>query len=684
MLLRVNIELNRDWVLSHRSDEVLPIEFLARKIADNTGCKVNDESLVDVTFVMETEDEREAIENKIAEIFVAEYGEDSRNALKITYPSDNPATKGENTTGGSTRLRNPRELQEEDEKFLNDLLGDKSIFGEDSDETTSSGPDPKKVLDEIKALAGADALARLAEELIRIAPEAKRRGLENVILSRCYLFVISDGCGFSTAVNKFATLLRALDLDVNERVREFKLQPYNNKSDALDPIIERINSLAERDGHSVVALDISEWMNRTDSQEFKPLLRAIEESKHGVSVIFRIPFVEREIVERVGASINDIVTAKPVIFPPASREQMLDFAINELKQRGFSVRKAALDPIWTRITEEKSDGRFYGIKTVKKVIDELIYAKLVKNAGNKKCGNIITAQDAMTLCKSQGETYKSAQQMLDELVGNEAIKKQVNEIVAQIQFAKLTQEDTPCIHMRFVGNPGTGKTTVARIIGKILKEKGILRIGNFIECHGRDLCGRYVGETAPKTASICRDAYGSVLFIDEAYSLYRDEGRSVDYGQEALDTLIAEMENHRDDLVVIMAGYTDDMEKLMEGNRGLRSRMPYTVEFPNFSREQLYEIFLTMLNSNIKYEEGVKSVAKTYFESLPQELIDSKEFSNARFVRNLYERVWAKAALRCQLANQNEVVLNSGDFEAATAEKDFAVDLPKKARLGFY
>lgn len=153
----------------------------------------------------------------------------------------------------------------------------------------------------------------------------------------------------------------------------------------------------------------------------------------------------------------------------------------------------------------------------------------------------------------------------------------------------------PCIHMRFVGNPGTGKTTVARIIGTILKEKGILRNVNFFEHSGRELCGRYVGETAPKTSAMCRDAYGSVLFIDEAYSLYRDDGFSnADYGREAIDTLIAEMENHRSDLMVIMAGYPDDMDKLMNGNADLKSRMPYLIEFPNYARGQLAEIFLSM------------------------------------------------------------------------------------------
>ncbi len=680
MLLRLNIELRRDWVLDHRSDDVLPVKALAEEIVKKLGCKVGDESLMDFTIELETQDDPKAVKGEIMEIFSAKYGDGAKDAITVSVLGEGedeqqPQKKdsaderhtGERTQQGTTdkSFESPRERRNEDD---------------DEDELT-----PEKALESIKALAGAEELVRLANELIRIAPEAKTRGLEGVLLSRTYLFSVSDGCGFSTATQRLTALMRSLGLGVGDRVREYVLPPRTDKPDQLDAIISKLLSPNSSTKRAVFALDISEWMNRTDSVEFKALLKAIESNKNCIVVFFRIPFVERELVEHIGASLNDILTTKLVSFPPASREQMLEFAVNELKQRGFSVRKAALDPLWLRITEEKSDGRFYGIKTVKKVVDELIYAKLLKNADSKKGSDVITENDAMKLCRSKSQAYKSGQQMLDELVGNEAIKTQVNEIVAQIQLARLANEDTPSIHMRFVGNPGTGKTTVARIVGKILKEKGILRIGNFIECHGRDLCGRYVGETAPKTASICRDAYGSVLFIDEAYSLFRGgESSSADYGQEALDTLIAEMENHRDDFVVIMAGYTDDMEKLMEGNRGLRSRMPYTVEFPNFSREQLYEIFLTMLNSNIKSEDAIKDCAKTYFDTLPEDLINSKEFSNGRFVRNLYERIWAKAALRCQLAGQKEVVMTAKDFEMATADKEFSIDLPKKSKFGFY
>ena len=197
------------------------------------------------------------------------------------------------------------------------------------------------------------------------------------------------------------------------------------------------------------------------------------------------------------------------------------------------------------------------------------------------------------------------------------------------------------------------------------------------------MVGRYVGETAPKTASKCRDAYGSVLFIDEAYSLYRSTDETRDFGREALDTLIAEMENHRNDFVVIMAGYTDEMDTLMKGNSGLLSRMPYTIEFPNFTKEQLYQIFVSMINDKLKVDKNLYIAAKEYFEGIPDSVISSKEFSNARFVRNLYERVWAKAAMRCQLSGSSEISLTKEDFEHASTDKEFKTNMEKKMKLGF-
>lgn len=230
-------------------------------------------------------------------------------------------------------------------------------------------------------------------------------------------------------------------------------------------------------------------------------------------------------------------------------------------ERGYNADEDIWNIFNARVASEKSDGRFYGINTVKKIIREMLYAKQLHDVDFETDDKIIHKEDILSIVDKDSINSKSGFEQLGEFVGMESIQERVREVVAQIEAAVSNNSlDTPCIHMRFVGSPGTGKTTVARIIGTILKEKGILRNGSFFEYSGRDLCGRFAGETAPKTSAICRDAYGSVLFIDEAYSLYRDKGLSnADYGREAIDTLVAEMENHRTDLMVIMAGYPDEI-----------------------------------------------------------------------------------------------------------------------------
>ncbi len=548
----------------------------------------------------------------------------------------------------------------------------------------------KTASDKAEELIGAADFKALAKEIRTIAPIIKKYDTYEAITNRCYLVSINDGCGLSTYLELFADLLAETELfkfnPRGPRVNEVKLGPQQKEPMMDNPFSAALACFGATASGKVVCIDISEWMTNTNDKEFREFLQTVS-SRGGENIVFfRVPFVENNVLRDLHRSLNYLLFIKSLSIVPFDAEELDQFAAKILSEKGFEISDNAWKIYHERITEEKTDGHFYGINTVNKVILEMIYRKQLFNAENGGDDTVIKREEITGLSENENSMELTGMEMLDELVGVEDIKKKVEEIIAQIT-ARVGNETlgSPCIHMRFVGNPGTGKTTVARIIGKILKEKGILRNGSFFEYSGRDFCGRFVGQTAPKTAAMCRDAYGSVLFIDEAYSLYRDDSISTaDYGREALDTLVAEMENHRSDLMVIMAGYPDEMEKLMKGNTGLLSRMPYQIDFPNYSKEQLSDIFLSMAKKSFSYDEDFENTVREYFNNLSDELMKRKDFSNARYVRNLYERTWGKAVLRCQMAGQKCTQLLSEDFNVAASEKDFANMNSKKSKtIGF-
>lgn len=654
---KLMVELDGQWVLSHREDEILPIALIESELKALDVFECDESSLTSLCILFdENKIGAEEAKSKIESVFLSKYPrEDLQGILSIRIEDHEESSE-------DPRLKR-------------------------TDESSERVPSAQKgdALQKINALVGAAEFRSLAKEISDIAAEIKRTGTYEVFFNQCYLFSIGEGRGLTTCLTLLAQLIGELGLCKMsaDPVREEKLGPFREE---MEPFEDAMRALGKGDKKSVklLCIDISEWMDKTDDRYFKRFLRIVEKHSEEFIVVFRVPFVDKDILAEIRFSLNDLLNVRALSFPPFNRNEIKEFAEHELDRLKFSLTKTAWDCFFERISEEKGDGKFYGINTIKKVVKELVYCKQLQNARAKKTDTVIGKNEAKNICSGVDDPKLSGFEMLSKLVGSESIKKRIEEIVAQIDLSlRDSSMERPCIHMRFVGNPGTGKTTVARIIGKILKEKGVLRIGNFYEYAGRDLCGRYVGETAPKTASICRDAYGSVLFIDEAYSLYRGDDNSRDYGREALDTLIAEMENHRNDFVVIMAGYTDDMDKLMEGNMGLASRMPYTIEFPNFTREQLYLIFESMVKGRFKSDKQLLAAAHAYFNVLPDEIIQAKEFSNARFVRNLFERTWAKAAMRCQLNGRQNIVLTKDDFEHASADKEFAFKAVKKTRIGF-
>jgi probable Rubsico expression protein CbbX len=254
-----------------------------------------------------------------------------------------------------------------------------------------------------------------------------------------------------------------------------------------------------------------------------------------------------------------------------------------------------------------------------------------------------------------------------ELVGLAPVKARIRDIAALLVIDKLRGElglaaENPSLHMSFTGNPGTGKTSVAMRMAKILHGLGYVRKGHLVAVTRDDLVGQYIGHTAPKTKEVLKKAMGGVLFIDEAYYLYRPENER-DYGQEAIEILLQTMENQRDDLVVIFAGYPSRMETFFKSNPGLSSRIAHHLDFPDYDESELLQIADRMLDER-SYRFGLD--AREAFRQYLHRRLPRPHFANARSVRNALDRARLRQASR--LFAERERVLTRDELTTIDAK----------------
>ncbi|MCT7374299.1 CbbX protein [Chelativorans sp. EGI FJ00035] len=234
-----------------------------------------------------------------------------------------------------------------------------------------------------------------------------------------------------------------------------------------------------------------------------------------------------------------------------------------------------------------------------------------------------------------------------ELIGLAPVKKRIRETAALLMVERARRRmglanETPTLHMSFTGNPGTGKTTVALRMADLLHRLGYIRKGHLVSVTRDDLVGQYIGHTAPKTKEILKKAMGGVLFIDEAYYLYRQENER-DYGQEAIEILLQVMENQRDDLVVILAGYADRMDRFFSSNPGFRSRIAHHIDFPDYTDEELLRISEKMLEEqNYHLDAEAEGMMADYVRARRTQ----PHFANARSIRNALDRARLRQANR--------------------------------------
>ena len=352
--------------------------------------------------------------------------------------------------------------------------------------------------------------------------------------------------------------------------------------------------------------------------------------------------------------------------PDYSLEDLLDILVSMAAKQNYYIREDAREVILREFSRQKVDDRFDNGRCSRRILDRAIErqaGRLSENMEEIRDEDLwmLLPEDFGTLSIDE-ETLQDSLSKLDALIGLSSVKKEVrvmtNLMTVWNESRKRglsTADSGYTMNLVFTGNPGTGKTTVARLIGEIYYHIGLLkRPDTFVECTRADLIGEHMGETAPKVREKVQSALGGILFIDEAYSLVSDDQDS--YGREAVATLVSEIENHRENLAVILAGYTDEMEEFLSTNPGLNSRFPKRLEFPDYTSEELTEMF----RYNMKKRGYILDVDGETLSGWIEMESQKPDFGNGRGVRNLCDR---------SIERQSARIASSADMSSLSDEE---------------
>jgi SpoVK/Ycf46/Vps4 family AAA+-type ATPase len=357
-------------------------------------------------------------------------------------------------------------------------------------------------------------------------------------------------------------------------------------------------------------------------------------------------------------------------FPDYTPEELLLIGKNFLHDKGFRIDQEAEKALFQVLERRQIAGRNDdgNGRLVRNVIEEAIrrQSKRLKQMGSYGSDELqrLEAEDFGVVPSE--ETFDMEAEFA-KIIGNDEVKEHIRTLTAQLRIQKLRREQGlesgsgQSLHMVFLGNPGTGKTTFARLLGKVLREVGVLKSGQLVETDRSGLVASYIGQTAGKVNEMVKEALGGILFIDEAYSLA--SGSSQDFGQEAIDTLVKAMEDHRENLVVILAGYEKEMQRFFAANSGLQSRFPTVFHFKDYTAEELYAILQKFVEKeNYILDPGCRDVI---MQRCRKEA-ESGQSSNGRFVRNLFEQAVRRQSMRlqheAQLDKQSLMLLKAEDF----------------------
>ena len=377
-------------------------------------------------------------------------------------------------------------------------------------------------------------------------------------------------------------------------------------------------------------------------------------------------------------------------FPNFDRDELRKIANLMLEKRGYTITDTAMEKILDVTDIKRKEPNFANAREIRNILDNVIMCQNVRAIGTDDhelgiadVNRYITDSKINLPTGGEGSSRKilTGEEELNQLVGLTAVKRMVKKIKA---YAKRNAGERDFnIHMCFYGNPGTGKTEVARILSRILYDAGALPESKLVETDSSGLMGKVVGETGPKTREKVKEAMGGVLFVDEAYGLNGTNsasGTSTNYGDEAIAVLLKEMEDHRGQFCVILAGYKDEMKKMLSTNPGFESRIQFTLDFPDYTKEELGEIAKVFLTSK-KYEITQEALSK--FLEITEYYRNRPNFANARTVRNILDQVIMNQNLRAEDDPDDYTIIIDDIEDYLTDEKiDLRETVPRR-KIGF-
>ena len=529
---------------------------------------------------------------------------------------------------------------------------------------------------ELDGMEGLDAIKGEIAQIIALAKHQKKmseQGLPVAPLELNMVFTGNPGTGKTTVARIYGQILKAVGLlpagqfvevtradlvDVYAGGSALKVKGQLAKAEGGVLFIDEAYSLANDKGHGHGQESIDE------------LVAGIEARRGNIALV--VAGYQAPMGKFLGA--NPGLKSRfrdPVLFSDLPNSSLLSALLGMATAEGYELDEAAVSASLVRIKNLPRGQGFGNVRDVRKlfaVLKERLALRHDANPGGSL--NVITKDDVPSVGAGvlDEARFESSMESLNSLVSVEPVKQFIGRLADQINFSRKLHDlgrPAPAVHvghMAFVGNPGTGKTTVARLLGEVFASLGYLRSGHVVYANRSTLIGEYLGQTAPRVRNAVQEALDGVLFIDEAYAL--TAGHHNEYGVEAIATLLDEMEKYRERVVVVMAGYGDEMEAMLGSNPGLKSRVPNIIEFPNFSRADLAEIVREMVGS-----QGLRisEEAVTLMTDRLWARRTVKDFANARSVRNLVDRSVAKLASRAmrkdmtQLTSARLVTIEVGD-----------------------